>query len=305
MSCMLLFEVTGDQRMGEINKAVIPAAGMGTRFLPASKAIPKELLPVFDVPLIHKAVEECVNSDIKEIIFIISHGKDSIIQYFENSLEYEKLMHEKNMEVYASYFKKLRSEISFKYVYQPVQLGLGHAVLLAKEHINSEAFAVILPDDVILGKQSALNELVSIYNLFQTSVLAVEDVPNEKLSDYGVIKPYQIQKSIYEVYDMIEKPKIGFAPSNLGIVGRYILTPEIFEVLETVNPGVNGEIQLTDGLLSLLEIQKIHACEFSGIRFDAGNPVGLLKASIHYGMSDEKYKKEIREWIQGTLKSEI
>lgn len=291
--------------MGEITKVVIPAAGLGTRFLPASKAIPKELLPVFDVPLIHKAVEECVNSGINEIIFIISHGKESIIHYFENSLEDEKIMREKNMDVYLSYFTKLRSEVTFKFVYQPIQLGLGHAVMLAKEHINSEAFAVILPDDVILGKQFALSELISIYKLYHTSVLAVENVPNEKLSDYGVIKPNQLRTNIYEVHDMIEKPKIGSAPSNLGIVGRYILTPEIFQVLETVNPGVNGEIQLTDGLLSLLEIQKIYACEFSGIRFDAGNPIGLLKASLHRGLSDERYNKEIRKWLRGILESEI
>jgi UTP--glucose-1-phosphate uridylyltransferase len=290
--------------MDVINKAVIPAAGLGTRFLPASRVIPKELLPMFDVPLIHKAVEECVNVGIKEFIFIISNDKDSIIQYFENSLDFEKLLRNKNLNEHASYFSKLRNEVSFRFVYQPVQLGLGHAVLMAKDHIGSQAFAVVLPDDVILGEQFALGELINIYNLFQTSVLAVEKISNYKISNYGVIKPFEIQPFIYEVKDMVEKPAIELAPSNLGIVGRYILTPEIFQVLETVKPGFNGEIQLTDALLSLLEVQKILACEFSSIRFDAGNPIGLLKASLYYALSNEVVNQEMRKWLTEILKNE-
>lgn len=285
----------------EIRKAIITAAGLGTRFLPVTKVQPKEMLPILNKPLIQYAVEEVVASGISQILIITARGKTAIEDHFDHSYELERTLQEKGLLESLAEISKIGEETDIVYVHQQKQLGLGHAVLTAQKLIGEEPFALVLPDDIITGKQPALKQLIDVYNRMKTSVLAVETVPTEHLSSYGVIKPRSIDECLDQVLGLVEKPDIPEAPSQLGIVGRYILTPKIFPILEQTTPGKNGEIQLTDGLNRLLVTENIYSYKFEGVRYDCGTPLGLLKASISFAMREPGMAEDLNDFMFSIL----
>jgi UTP--glucose-1-phosphate uridylyltransferase len=282
----------------KIRKAVVTAAGWGTRFLPATKAQPKETLPLVDRPMIQYIVEEAVASGIEQIIIVTALGKRAIEDYFDRSFELEAFLEMKGNSQLLHEVRRISDLADIAYVRQKEQLGLGHAILTTKALIGDEPFAVFLPDDIIHSSVPCMKQLLETYERFKCSVIAVEAVPKENISSYGVIEPNQIDERISRIMNMVEKPTPKQAPSNLAIVGRYILTPEIFEELENTAPGRNGEIQLTDGLKRLLERQAIYACEFEGKRYDTGTPMGMLKASMEYALRREDIGGEFRKYLK-------
>ena len=267
--------------MSKILKAVIPAAGLGTRFYPITKAIPKELLPVVDTAAIQYVVDEACQAGIEEIIIVISEAKESIRNYFDRATS--------------------KLPASIQYVYQQEQLGLGHAILCCAEAIGQNPFAVLLPDDIILGQKGALTQLMELYNRVNSSVLSVQRVAPEFVSSYGVIEPTFVDDNVLKVIGLIEKPEIDQAPSDLGIVGRYILDPVILEILSTITTGALGEIQLTDALVRLVTIQDLYAVLIEGERFDVGNPTGLLKASISLALRRQDTFTDLVDFLRRIL----
>lgn len=282
----------------KISKAVITAGGWGTRFLPVTKAQPKELLPLVDKPLIQYAVEEAVDCGLKEIIIVINPGKEAIQRYFEPSPELEQALKEKGKEGLLAQVKNISAMADFHFVIQEEPLGLGNAVLVAEEAVGDEPFALFLPDDIIEGKPSAMEQMLAIYERHGSSVVAVEQVPREAISSYGIVDAREVEQRVYEVLGLIEKPHPDEAPSNLGIVGRYILMPQIFQALKNTEPGALGELQITDGMATLLKSQPIYAYEFQGKRHDVGNPLGFLKASIELALKREDIGPELREFLE-------
>jgi UTP--glucose-1-phosphate uridylyltransferase len=280
----------------KIRKAVITAAGWGTRFLPATKVQPKEMLPVLNKPVIQYVVEEAISSGIQQIIIVTARGKNSVEEHFDRFLELENLLREKGMlDVLESLYFVDGTDIS--YVHQRQQLGLGHATYITHNFIGEEPFALLLPDDIIDHEVPGIKQLIDIYEDLQSSILAVEDVPEEKLQDYGIINPDSINENLYQVHGMVEKPEASLAPSRLGIVGRYILTPGIFSAIEKTLPGKNGEIQLTDALNILLKSERIYGYRFKGTRYDCGTPMGLLKTSIAFAMKDPVKARELTDFV--------
>ena len=279
----------------EVRTAVIPAAGWGTRMLPASKAVPKNLLPLVDRPMIHYIVEEAVQAGLTRIILVTSPGKDALADYFSPAPELEAFLREKGRSHLLAPVQRLMDAAEFSTVPQEEQLGLGHAVLTARSAVGDEPFAVLLPDDLILDDVPAIGRLVAVAQERQASVVAVEEVPIERISAYGAIEPRVLAEDVYQVLGLVEKPPPDEAPSNLGIVGRYVLTPEVFPALEQVQPGAGGEIQLTDGLARLLEGQVVYAHRLHGTRYDAGTPVGLLQAAVALALRREEMAAQVRE----------
>jgi UTP--glucose-1-phosphate uridylyltransferase len=271
----------------KVSKAVIPAAGLGTRFLPITKAVPKELLPLVDRAAIEYVVEEAAAAGIEQVIIVTSRGKEAIADYFDRHLELEGLLAAKGDTERLSQVKHLSEMVELTYVCQPEQLGLGHAIMCAYGAVGDEPFAVLLPDDIIMAEKGAIEQLLEVYNQYEASVIAVQDVPGPQIQSYGVIVPEPVSEGIFRVLGTVEKPTLADAPSNLGIVGRYILTPEIFDTLAKVTPGAIGEIQLTDGLDLLLQSQQVYALRLQGLRYDVGNPLGLLKASVELALQRE------------------
>lgn len=267
-----------------IRKAVFPAAGLGTRFLPATKAQPKEMLPLVDTPIIQYAVEEAVASGIEEIIIISGRGKRAIEDHFDRSLELELVLEKKGDFELLQQVRRISDMATVYYIRQKEPLGLGHAVLVAKELVGNQPFAVVLSDDIIDGQVPCLQQMIDVYERYKCSVLAVERVRQEDLSSYGIVEPRQLDGRLHQVLNLVEKPAPELAPSNLGIVGRYILTPEIFEMLEQVTADHRGEIQLTNGLHLMLQHQAIYAYEFEGRRYDAGSKIGFLKATVEFAL---------------------
>ena len=282
----------------KVRKAVIPAAGLGTRFLPASKSVPKELLPILDKPMIQYGVEEVAAAGIEHIIIVTSQGKEALEKYFQRDADLEQLLMNSGSLELLEKVRQVSSLAYFSFVRQDQPLGLGHAVLTAKEQVGDEPFVVILPDDVIRHEESATQQMLRVYDKYGASVVAVEEVPREAVKNYGVVDSHPVEERVHQVKGLVEKPDPDDAPSNLAIVGRYILTPEIFRCLEGTAPGAKGEIQLTDGMATLLERQPMYAYQFQGTRYDGGTPLGLLKASIEIGLKRE----DTREQILGTLK---
>ena len=274
------------------------AGGWGTRFLPATKAQPKEMLPLVDTPLIQYIVEEAVKSGIDEIIIVTALGKRAIEDHFDRSFELEYSLHQRGELRLLRRVSKLSSLARICYVRQNEQLGLGHAIWITRYLVGDEPFAVFLPDDIIEARVPAMQQMLKVYDRYQRSVVAVEAVERDSLSSYGIIKPRQIEERVYQMLDVVEKPEPEEAPSNLGIVGRYILTPEIFEMLEAVSPGKRGEIQLTDGLALLLKRQPVYAYEFEGKRYDAGTPLGFLKASVELALRRPDLGNAFREYLR-------
>ncbi|MBI4282129.1 MAG: UTP--glucose-1-phosphate uridylyltransferase GalU [Chloroflexi bacterium] len=282
----------------KVRKAVIPAAGLGTRFLPITKAVPKELLPLVDRAAIQYVVEEAAAAGIEQVIIVTARGKEAIADYFDRHLELERMLASKGDSQRLSQVKHLSEMVELTYVRQPEQLGLGHAVLCAARAVGEEPFVVILPDDIIVAEKGALAQLMEVFDLYQASVIAVEEVSGPQIQSYGVIVPEPVAEGVFRVRGTVEKPALADAPSNLGIVGRYILTPEIFGALANVKPGAIGEIQLTDGLGLLLQSQPMYALRFQGRRYDVGNPLGLLKASVELALQREDIGPALKEFLK-------
>jgi len=282
----------------KIRKAVVTAAGWGTRFLPATKSQPKEMLPLVDKPIIQYAIEEAVASGMEQIIIVTALGKHTIENHFDRSFELEHVLRQKGDEKLLREVQRISELANICYVRQKEQLGLGHAVLTAKDLVGDEPFALFLPDDIIEAKVPAMKQMLQVHDRYGCSVVAVETVLPENTVAYGIISPKQVEERVYQVLRLVEKPKPEEAPSNLGIVGRYILTPEIFSVLKETPPGKGGEIQLTDGLQLLLEHQKIYAYRFQGTRHDTGTPLGLLKASVELALHCPHLGSEFKEYLR-------
>jgi UTP--glucose-1-phosphate uridylyltransferase len=284
-----------------VKKAVFPVAGLGTRFLPATKASPKEMLSLIDKPLVQYVVEEAVASGIEQILFVTGRGKRAIEDHFDISFELESLLREKGKNDILREVREIAEMIKIFYVRQKQALGLGHAILCAKEFVGDEPFAVLLGDDIIDAKNPCLSQLMEVYHNHRGSVLALEQVPMENISAYGCVKANCISENTYEVIDMIEKPKKEDAPSDLAIIGRYILTPEIFAILENQAPGKGGEIQLTDALHKLLAEQAIFGCRFDGTRYDCGDKLGFLKATVDMALKREELNGEFEKYLRTRL----
>ncbi|MCX5995245.1 MAG: UTP--glucose-1-phosphate uridylyltransferase GalU [Chloroflexi bacterium] len=282
----------------KIRKAVVTAAGWGTRFLPATKAQPKEMLPLVDKPIIQYVIEEAVASGIKQIIIVTALGKRAIEDHFDRSFELEDILKKKGDRELLRKLQDISELADICYIRQKEQLGLGHAILVTKDLIGDEPFAIFLPDDIIEAKVPAMKQMIEVYNHYKCSVIAVEPVAKEDTKAYGIIKPKQVEDRVYQVQSLVEKPEPKDAPSDLGIVGRYILTPEIFGMLEKTTPGKGGEIQLTDGLRLLLEKQPIYAYQFEGIRYDTGMPLGFLKASVEFALNRPDIGAKFREYLR-------
>jgi UTP--glucose-1-phosphate uridylyltransferase len=283
----------------QIRKAVFPVAGMGTRFLPATKASPKEMLPIVDKPLIQYAVEEALHAGITELVFITGRGKRAIEDHFDEADEIEARLQAKGKgELVKSVQNIIPKHVSCTYVRQPRALGLGHAVLCAANLISDEPFAVILADDLIDAKPSAIQQMIKIYRVHQFSILGVQNVARQDTSQYGIVKSgKEVEPKLHVITGIVEKPKPSEAPSTLGVVGRYILSPRIFHHLRKVKPGAGGEIQLTDGIASLLKEEKAFAYEFDGTRYDCGSKLGYLKATMAFAVKHPEVGKEFSAYL--------
>jgi UTP--glucose-1-phosphate uridylyltransferase len=286
---------------GAVRKAVIVAAGWGTRFLPVTKSVPKEMLPLIDKPLIQYVVKEAVDSGIKIIIIITASGKQSIEDYFDYNYELEAFLEHKGKKQLLKGIRAVADMASFSFVRQKERKGLGHAILAAKDVVGNEPFAVILPDDIIVSKHPVLKQMIDTFKTYRSVIIAVEKITISDSQKYGIIRSESVGDNVYTIKGLVEKPTPESAPSDLGIVGRYILTPEIFNALETTKPDIIGEIQLTDALQILLEEQQILALEFSGQRFDTGNPLGLIQAQISFGLDHPKYSTELINYMRGMI----
>jgi UTP--glucose-1-phosphate uridylyltransferase len=288
----------------KVRKAVFPAAGLGTRFLPATKAQPKEMLPIVDKPIIQYGVEEALHSGIQNIIIVTGRGKTAIEDHFDVSFELEYLLESRAKKDLLNIVRSISDMINISYVRQKEALGLGHAVLRASELVGNEPFSVVLADDLIEAETPCLRQLLDVYGFFCSPVLAVMEVPPETISSYGCIDAEPMSHNgshdrVYRIRDLVEKPKAAEAPSNLAIIGRYVLTPEIFESLQTITPGSGGELQLTDALKHLLRSRPIYAYRFEGTRYDAGDKLGFLKATVEYALRRPDLGGPFREYLQG------
>ena len=282
----------------EITKAVFPAAGLGTRFLPATKASPKEMLPLVDKPLIQYVVEEAVASGIQEVVLVTGRGKRAIEDHFDVAFELEEELKAKGKHKILSEVQRIADLVTFCYIRQKKAMGLGHAVLTAKRVVGNDPFAVLLGDDIIDAEVPALRQMMNVFRRYPASVLAIQKVPRSQTKHYGIIDGRKIENGVYLVKDLVEKPSPDEAPSNLAIIGRYILTPEIFPALENTRPGKGGEIQLTDGIKNLMAKQPIYAYEFQGTRHDAGDKLGFLKATVEFGLKNPEFGAEFRNYLQ-------
>ncbi len=281
-----------------IRKAVFPAAGYGTRFLPATKASPKEMLPLVDKPLIQHGVEEACAAGMRDMIIVTGRGKYAIEDHFDVAYELEALLEKKGDGAQLATVQAITDMGDFFYVRQNMPLGLGHAVLRTKDLVGEEPFAVILSDDVIDSRVPVMRQMIDVYERYSAdSVLAIQRVPREHVSRYGIIKGREIAQGVYEVLDMVEKPKPAKAPSDLAIIGRYILSPSIFPALEETRPGAGGEIQLTDAIRSLVPRERIIGYEFEGDRYDAGNKLGFLMANIAFALKDPDLGPGLRAFL--------
>ncbi len=283
----------------KITKAVFPVAGLGTRFLPATKASPKEMLPIVDIPLIQYAVEEAIAAGVTELIFVTGRNKRSIPDHFDTSFELEaKLEASGKVNTLEAIRKILPKGVSCIYIRQPEALGLGHAVLCAKPVVGDEPFAVILADDLVDGSIPVMQQMAALYDKTGSSILGVEDVLPNETGSYGIVDTGGIQGDAAEVKSIVEKPKPQDAPSTLAVVGRYVLTPKIFDLLENVQPGKGGEIQLTDAISALLEHEKVIAYRFAGKRYDCGSKLGYMKANVEFALKHPEIGAEFTEYLK-------
>ncbi len=285
-----------------IKKAVIPAAGLGTRFLPATKAQPKEMLPIVDKPAIQYIVEEAVQSGIEDILIITGRNKRAIEDHFDRSVELELALEEKKDRELLNLVRNISGLANIHYIRQKEPKGLGHAIYCAKTFINNEPFAVLLGDDIVDSKtKPCLQQLIDIYNEYGASIIGVQEVPKADVSKYGIVSGKMVDERLYKVNNLVEKPSIEGAPSNIAILGRYIIEPEIFEILEHTKPGAGGEIQLTDALKELSTKQDVYAYIFEGRRYDIGNKLGFLEATVEFALKREDLKDEFISFLESII----
>ncbi len=282
--------------VSKIRKAVIPAAGLGTRFLPTTKAQPKEMLPIVDKPAIQYIIEEAVQSGIEEILIITGRNKRAIEDHFDRAIELEYTLKNQGKYELLGLVEEL-SKITIHYVRQKEAKGLGHAVLCAKQFVGQEPFAVLLGDDIVDAKVPCLKQLVDIYNEYGGTILGVQEVPAHKVSSYGIVQPLVIKDNLWQALDLVEKPSVDKAPSRLAVLGRYIIEPEIFALLEKTEPGCGGEIQLTDALRKLAAFRKMYAARFQGRRYDVGDKQGYLEATIEFALKRPELQERFRPYL--------
>ena len=289
--------------MNKITKAVFPVAGLGTRFLPATKASPKEMLPIVDKPLIQYAAEEAIAAGATELIFITGRNKRSIEDHFDNASELETLLESSGKKQLLEILRGiLPSHVSCIYIRQPGALGLGHAVLCAKPVVGDAPFSVILADDLIDAEVAATEQMAEVFARKQASILGVEDVLPSETASYGIVDAFEIEANLLQLKSIVEKPKPADAPSTLAVVGRYILTPKIFDCLEKVNPGKGGEIQLTDGISDLMQYENILAYRFAGKRYDCGSKLGFMKANVELALKHSEISQDFKKYLNHLLK---
>lgn len=281
-----------------VRKAVFPAAGLGTRFLPATKAQPKEMLPIVDKPTIQYVVEEAVQSGIQDVIIVTGRGKNAIEDHFDRSLELEHVLLQKGKTDLVAEIQKISSLISVSYIRQKEPLGLGHAILVTRNLVGNEPFAVFLGDDIIDSSVPCMAQMLRAFQRHSGAIVAVQEVTRQEVRHYGIIDGVQVSDGIFEVKDMVEKPDPEKAPSNLAIIGRYILPPQIFDLLEETKPDEGGEIQLTNALRTLLKTQRIYGYRFEGKRYDAGNKLGFLKATVEFALKRPDLAQEFAEYLK-------
>jgi len=284
--------------MSTIKKAVIPAAGFGTRFLPATKAQPKEMLSVVDKPLIQYGVEEAVGAGIKSIGVIIGRGKSAIEDHFDKSPELERFLEEKQKYDFLEEVRRISNLAEFCYIRQKEALGLGHAILTAEDYIGDEPFAVLLPDDIFDCEKPCIRQLIDVYSEYNASVIVLGRTDEEGTKKYGIIKPTQIAERVFQVEDLVEKPGPEKAFSDLAVIGRYVFTPAIFEAIKRTEPDAKGEIQITDAIKLLLANQPVYGYLFEGKRYDAGDKMGFIQATIELALKRPEYAKELRGYLK-------
>ena len=282
----------------KIRKAIIPAAGLGTRFLPATKAQPKEMLPIVDKPTLQYIIEECVASGIEEILIITGRNKKSIEDHFDRSVELEMELEKSGKEEMLKMVREISDMVIMHFIRQKEPRGLGHAILCAKTFVGNEPFAVLLGDDVVYNdNKPCLKQLIDCYEEYKTSVLGVQTVEPQDVNKYGIVGGLHIEDRVYKVKNLIEKPAVEEAPSNVAILGRYIITPKIFEILENTKPGKGNEIQLTDALLELIKHEAMYAYDFEGRRYDVGDKLGFLQATVEFALKREELREPFIQYL--------
>ena len=282
----------------KIRKAIIPAAGLGTRFLPATKAQPKEMLPIVDKPTLQYIIEECVASGIEEILIITGRNKKSIEDHFDRSVELEMELEKSGKEEMLKMVREISDMVNIHFIRQKEPRGLGHAILCAKTFVGNEPFAVLLGDDVVYNdNKPCLKQLIDCYEEYKTSVLGVQTVEPQDVNKYGIVGGLHIEDRVYKVKNLIEKPSVEEAPSNVAILGRYIITPKIFEILENTKPGKGNEIQLTDALLELIKHEAMYAYDFEGRRYDVGDKLGFLQATVEFALKREELREPFIQYL--------
>ena len=286
----------------KVKKVVIPAAGLGTRFLPSTKAQPKEMLNIFNKPSIQYIVEEAVNAGIEDILIILGRNKESIENHFDKSYELENKLIEKGNNKILEDIKKISNLGNIYYARQKEPLGLGHAIYCAKSFVGNEPFAVMLGDDIIESKKPCIQQLIEKYEELDSSIIGVQEVDKKEVNKYGIVKGEKLNDRLYRVENLVEKPKVQEAPSNVAIIGRYVISPAIFEILETTEPGAGNEIQLTDGLKKLSKHDDVYSYIFEGKRYDIGNKLGYLKATVEFALGDEELGNVFKEYLKNIIR---
>ena len=282
----------------KVKKAIIPAAGLGTRFLPATKAQPTEMLPIVDKPTIQYIIEEAIASGIEEILIITGRNKKCIEDHFDKSVELELELEKAGKAELLELVRDISEMVDIHYIRQKEPKGLGHAINCAKTFVGNEPFAVLLGDDVVDSKEPCLKQLIDCFEEYNTTILGVQTVPEENVSKYGIVNGIHIEDRVYKVKDLVEKPSVEEAPSNVAILGRYIITPEIFDILENTKPGKGGEIQLTDALKTLISREAMYAYNFEGRRYDVGDKLGFLEATVEFALKKDELRESFIEYLK-------
>ncbi|WP_313339484.1 UTP--glucose-1-phosphate uridylyltransferase GalU [Sedimentibacter sp.] len=283
----------------KIKKAIIPAAGLGTRFLPATKSIPKEMLPIVDKPTIQYIVEEVIGSGIEDVLIITGRNKGSIEEHFDRAVELEDNLQQTHKEELLEEVRKISQMINIHTVRQKNPLGLGHAVYCAKSFVGNEPFAVLLGDDVVDSQKPCLKQMMEVFEQYNATILGVQPVARKDVNKYGIVSGQKINDKVYSVNNLVEKPDVEKTPSNIAMLGRYIITPKIFEILENTNKGVGGEIQLTDGLKKLCNFEEVYAYIFEGRRYDVGSKIGFLEATVDFALKREDLRDSFKNYLKG------
>ncbi len=286
----------------KVNKAIIPAAGLGTRFLPATKAQPKEMLPIVDKPTLQYIIEEAVDSGIEEILIITGRNKQSIEDHFDKSIELELELEKKGKDDLLQIVRNISDMANIHYIRQKEPKGLGHAIYCAKSFIGDEPFAVMLGDDIVDAEIPCLKQMIRIFDEYKTTILGVQEVPHSEVSKYGIVDGKNIEDHVYKVKDLVEKPAVDEAPTNIAILGRYIISPSIFDILEHTPPGKGGEIQLTDALKTLARQEAMYAYTFEGKRYDVGDKMGFLQATVEFALKRDELKEPFMAYLQQLVK---